>query len=88
MGEETGTTVAQRGRERKREEERGRERASGKQNEQLDPGSYCLFVFVCVWGTVITAARSYGSMYMCIRVCVCVDIKALGGSIHFEESRK
>ncbi len=80
MGGETGTTVAQ----------RGRERASGRQNEQLDPGSYCLFVFVfvCVWGTVITAARSYGSMYMCIRVCVCVDIKTLGGSIHFEESRK
>lgn len=62
---ETGTTVAH----QKSESERERERASGRQNELLDPGSYCLFV--CVWGTVITAACSCGSMYMCIRVCVC-----------------
>lgn len=53
------------------EREREHEGATGRQNEQLDPGSYCLFVFVCVYGgTVITAVRSSISMYMCIRVCV------------------
>lgn len=72
---QTGTTVAH---QRKKNEGEG---ATGRQNEQLDPGSYCLFVLVRVWRDWNhCSAFLHFHVYVYPRMCVCVcGYKGIGG---------